>query len=227
LLNADLIITASNKLAEKIGFFIPEFHGRIMAVYNPLPQVGSYVMPLDNGKLTLLYTGGSAYEKGIFHLLRILKLLVREFNNLELIIANGQGSLTLRHVINKYGLASNVKLLPRINHDEVLQLLNQTHAAVVPSIGSECLPYAVIEPMVVGRAVFASPVGGIPEILRNGFGGYFIDPCNSSKSAGVLAKIVNLDEIVRQGKYAKEHITRLLTYENTSGRLLNVLAEIA
>ncbi len=112
-------------------------------------------------------------------------------------------------------------------HEKVINLLARATAAVVPSLGSEGLPYAVIEPMTVGRAVFASPSGGIPEILRNGYCGYFIDPTDSKKSADVLAKIMDFDEMVKQGKNAKRHITRLLKYEKTTGRLSTIFTELA
>jgi glycosyltransferase involved in cell wall biosynthesis len=195
-------------------------------VYNPLPEVGKYVRPYDTGRRILLYTGGSVYEKGIFHLLKIWKLLVKRYKNLELYVANGIDSFKLRHTLKAYNLISNVKLLPKVTHEEVMRLIACADAAVVPSLGSEGLPYAVIEPMAAGRAVFASPVGGIPEILRNGYGGCFIDPWDSNGSADVLAKIVNFDEMVRQGEYAKEHIARLLTYENTTGCLSTVFAKM-
>jgi glycosyltransferase involved in cell wall biosynthesis len=227
LLQADAIITVSQSLEKKMGQFMPEIKDKITTAYNPLPEVGEHVGPSSKGRRILLYGGGSIYEKGIFHLLKIWRLLVKSYRNLELWAASTSGSYTIRRTVEKYKLTSSVKLLPKVNHEQLMMLTARAHAAVVPSLGSEGLPYTMIEPMAVGRPVFASPVGGIPEVLRNGHGGYFINPCDSSKSAGVLAKIVNLDEIVRQGKYAKEHITRLLTYENTSGRLLNVLAEIA
>jgi len=226
LLQADIIITVSKTLAKELHCLIPESGIKVITVYNPLPEVGKYVRPYDTGRRTLLYAGGSTYEKGIFHLPKIWKLLVKRYKNLELCVAGGLDSLTLRHIVEKYKLTSTVKLLPRVAHEEVMRLLMRVDAAVVPSLGSEGLPYAVIEPMTAGRAVFASPVGGIPEILRDGYGGYFIDPWDSNGSADVLAKIVDFEEMVRQGKYAKKHITRLLTHEKTTGRLATIFAKI-
>jgi glycosyltransferase involved in cell wall biosynthesis len=196
-------------------------------VYNPLPEVEEYHRPGTAGKRILLYAGGSTYEKGIFHLLKIWNLLVKRFYNLELWAAATSGSHSIRRMVEKYKLNSSVKLLPKVGHEELMMLTGRAHAAVVPSLGSEGLPYTMIEPMAVGRPVFAAPVGGIPEILRDGHGGYFINPCDLGASVDVLAKIVNLDEMRRQGEFAKECVTQLLTYENTSGRLSNMFAELA
>jgi len=225
LLQADIIIAVSQNLSKELQHLMPEYSSKIITVYNPLPETGKYVRLHDAGRHTLFYAGGTTYEKGIFHLPKIWKLLVRRYRNLELSVAGGLDSLTLRSIVKKFKLTSTIRLLPRATHEEVMRLLTCADAAVVPSLGSEGLPYAVIEPMTVGRAVFASPVGGIPEVLRNGYGGYFIDPWDSNRSAEVLARIVDFEDMLKQGEYARKYITHLLTCENTTGRLATILAK--
>jgi len=56
-------------------------------------------------------------------------------------------------------------------------LVHQQHdVAVIPSIGSEGTALSAIEAMAAGCAVIASDVGGLPNVIINGWNGLLISP---------------------------------------------------
>ncbi len=225
LMQADAVVAVSNSMAEQLRCLMRGFTGKLHTVYNPLPNVEKHLRPNDEEQRTLLYAGGSLYEKGIFQLLDIWRFLVKRHEDLKLYVVGGLDSRMTRYLVGKYKITPSVRLLPRISHREMMNLLLHVNAAIVPSLGSEGLPYAVIEPMALGRAVFASPVGGIPEILKNGYGGYYIDPLDTQGSVNALERIADREEMMKQGEYAMKHIRQQLTYGRTTNRLASIIDE--
>lgn len=65
---------------------------------------------------------------------------------------------------------SGVRYLGSVERERIPALMDDANVVVVPSIWEEPCPTAVIEAMSRGRAVIASRIGGIPEILDEGAG---------------------------------------------------------
>ena len=80
---------------------------------------------------------------------------------------SGPEEASLRARAREYGIGGEVQFLGSVA--DVTALLDECSFTVLPSL-SEGLPNAVLESLAQGRAVVASAVGGIPEILNRGGG---------------------------------------------------------
>jgi len=62
-----------------------------------------------------------------------------------------------------------------VNHDDVPAQLNDLRLLVLPSQPTEGLPTTVLEALACGTPVYASPVSGVPDVVRPGKTGFLIE----------------------------------------------------
>ena len=55
---------------------------------------------------------------------------------------------------------------PKLNQVQMAELYRRIRGVIVPSIVAEPLPYIVSESILRGRAIIASDIGGIPELVN-------------------------------------------------------------
>ena len=115
-------------------------------------------------------------------------------------------------------------------HSEISGYMDESDLFVLPSY-SEGMPLVVLEAMASGIPVIASRVGGVPEVIRDGFNGFLVEPKDSEALAkrieevlsdrDLLRKVsINAAATIRQGfsvEKAAEKISRL--YERTLRRV--------
>lgn len=97
----------------------------------------------------------------------------------------------------------------RVYHDVpnalVMNAWQRSMFGVVPSVGPEACPLVVIEAMSCGRALIATRVGGIPELVRDGENGYLVAPGNATELAAALSRLITDDASrERMGRAAAE-----------------------
>ncbi|MDE0178376.1 MAG: glycosyltransferase family 4 protein, partial [Gammaproteobacteria bacterium] len=74
----------------------------------------------------------------------------------------------------EYGLCQ-VRFLGQRSPDELAGIYRQARAVVLPSLWLENAPLVAIEASAYGRAVVASRVGGLPELVEDGRTGFLFD----------------------------------------------------
>ena len=134
-----------------------------------------------------------APNKGIEDLISAISNIASEFSDLRVWIV-GEGPLRerLESMISDKGLDDVVQLLGM--RDDVPQILAQTDIAVLPSL-REGLPQSLLEAMIAGKAVIATPVGGIPEVIRDGETGLLVPPQRPDHLADAIKKLVDNKEL--------------------------------
>jgi len=122
-----------------------------------------FVQPAAD-KNYLLYFGRLEESKGVAILLRALKLTADQ--KLKLKIA-GQGPqlAALKQLAEKLDLGERVEFLDQKNETELAELISQSKGVVIPSLVHETFGLAVLESFNQGKAVIASRVGALPEIV--------------------------------------------------------------
>src|SRR6266496_569033 len=146
--------------------------------------------------LNLLYAGRIYPEKGIDTILEAMSQLIngQGRRNIRLSLA-GSGPVEyenhLRQLVKQSGLTDYVSFLGLISPDEMPGLLRQFDVLVVPSIWPEPFARVLLEGMISGLVIVATPTGGTTEILTDGENGLLFSPSD----AGDLAqKIVCLTD---------------------------------
>lgn len=171
------------------------------------------------------YVGRLSWEKGVMNFVKAVPLILKKSNNIEFLIGGG-GTLQskIRDELKKNDLSQNVKQTGWIHDNEIVKYFNELKLFILPSY-SEGLPHTVLKVMACGTPVLATPVGGIPDIIKDGETGFIME----DNSPDCIAKNViralehpNLDEIA---KNARKMIEKKYAYEVAVENYKNLLIE--
>jgi glycosyltransferase involved in cell wall biosynthesis len=154
----------------------------------------------------ILFVGRLSPEKGISE-------LVEATRGLNLVVA-GDGPLR-SHVPNALGF---------VPHEEVQRLLARATVVVLPS-HREGLPMVLLEAMANGRAVVATPVGGIQSLVKDGVTGLLV-PVGDTKALRKAIERLLADPDLRRrlGEAARARVTELCSWERVAEATLDTYA---
>ena len=128
----------------------------------------------------------------------LLKVLAaaRELGREYLLTIVGTGELAsdLKEQANRLGLSGQVEFLGAI--PDAGQMI-KCHRAYVHSANLENMPIAIIEGLAARRPILAAPVGGIPEVFRDGLEGRFWNLDDPVSAAKILSDVLDDTEAYR------------------------------
>ncbi|HLC37324.1 MAG TPA: glycosyltransferase family 4 protein [Candidatus Nanoarchaeia archaeon] len=172
---------------------------------------------LNNKKLTIGYFGRLDPLKGVSYLIEAMNDLKKDFN--FIVIGNGE-------LKNKYKrLATYARFLGRIDYGKMPYYYNLCDIIVSPSL-SEGLGFTIIEAMSCGKAVIATKVGGIPEVIKSKNLGILVQPKNSKE---IKEAIIRLSDAKLRKKIelnAREHVVINFDWDKQMKKLVKVLFDI-
>ncbi len=152
-------------------------------------------------------------KNGIEHAIRAMKLILKVMPQAILRIA-GDGPLRspLENVAAEVG-RSSIQFLGDVPRPLMRTLYRNSDLVLIPSITSsgvqEATSIAALEAMACGRAVIASDIGGLPEIIRDGRDGFLV-PEKDSVAIAETVKILYGDRVVmkRIAAEARKRVVR-------------------
>ena len=158
---------------------------------------------------SVLFLGWVIPAKGVDELLSAWKGLQPKGWRLDLI---GSYKPDYRDRLIKTHGAGNVRFLGELPHDAAMQYLSSCDLFVLPS-HSEGFPNVIVEAMALGRAIVATKVGAIPEMLADE-AGMVVNP-NDVHALGREMQKLMLDERARVslGEKAREKANRCYSIE--------------
>jgi glycosyltransferase involved in cell wall biosynthesis len=164
----DRVLCPSQFLANALSSVVDTY-----VLPNPAPE--PVTVRKDNSKLMALCAGRITAEKG---LTAFLEMAPKPFLDCLLVAGHGKDKARAREVVRRRGLAT--RFVGHLSHDEVLELLAQTHVVVLPSRWYENAPTILFEGLSRGANLLASDLGGIREIVNESRTGFLFDPWNRS-----------------------------------------------
>jgi glycosyltransferase involved in cell wall biosynthesis len=125
---------------------------------------------LDPGHLRLIIVGRQEGAKGTAVLIQALPLVRRAYPETALdVVGDGSDVPALKRLAAELGIGEKVAFHGKVNHAEVLRLLQNAHVFCLPT-ESEGFPKVVLEALACGLPVVATPVSVLPQLLSNGCG---------------------------------------------------------
>jgi glycosyltransferase involved in cell wall biosynthesis len=151
---------------------------------------------VDSTDINLGFIGRIDAKKGVDRLLRACG--GSELKGLKLWIIGGGADAAAPKVA---GAMPNVRFIDWIPNHEIDSHIRQLDAVIVPSRWEAC-SLVVLEAMRAGRAVIATRVGGLPELVREGDTGLFIDVDDVESARATLQSLTkeNLRRLGLQGR---------------------------
>jgi glycosyltransferase involved in cell wall biosynthesis len=125
----------------------------------------------------------------------------------------GEGSLkkSLEEATLQLGLNEDVQFLGFVS--DMPGFLANVDVVVLPSF-FEGLGVSVLEAMAAGKAVIASRVGGLPELVIDAATGFLVEPRDVAGLTSALAKLASDRTLVRKmGQKGRERLEKTFTME--------------
>lgn len=210
----DKIICCSDFLKTKMDSN-PTFAGKTIAMHNFIDDVERIQTKKRD---YVLYFGRYSAEKGIGTLLEVCKRL----SDVRFIFA-GKGPLE-----SEVESVSNVKNVGFQTAESLEKLIREARFSVYPSEWYENCPYSVMESQMYGTPVVGADIGGIPELIRDGYTGELFESGNVEELTATIKKL--WDDRALTDKYTElclktvrfdtpeEYVDKILNiYEGNSG----------
>lgn len=173
------------------------------------------------------YVGRFETEKGVDKLPEIIRLTVdaKEILDLQWILI-GEGTLRpfVENTVRELGLVNNVIFTGWVQNSETY--LRKLKLLVLPS-KTEGLPNVILEAMACGTPVLATPVGGIPNIIKDGENGFLLKSNDPRHIANQIVELLNQPALLEKvSKNAYEWVRENFSEEKTLESWRRILQEL-
>jgi glycosyltransferase involved in cell wall biosynthesis len=92
----------------------------------------------------------------------------------------------------------NVEFLGRLKTDQLLSEMRRAVVAVMPSVGNEGFPVAIVEAFACATPMIVSSVGSLPEIVEDGVTGIHVPPADPISLAKCIRQLCTTPTYARQ-----------------------------
>lgn len=226
--SSTVVIVLSERWAAWARGFAPE--SRIRIVGNPVQVLADATLPrkaggdsTDAGRV--LYMGLICDAKGSFDLLQAWARFRARVPGWRLLVGgNGEVERFLAQA-QSLGISDDVDYLGWVSGAEKERVLSIADVFVLPSY-KEGMPVSILEAMVHGAAVIATPVGGVPDMMVNERHGLLVEAGDVGALADSLERMATLPELrKRLAAQAHEHVLASYSTETVLRRLKAIYRE--
>jgi glycosyltransferase involved in cell wall biosynthesis len=161
--------------------------------------------------------------KGHSVLVKAFERVKKQMPSAHLIFAgNGPMRQEIHRQAAKASLDDSVHFLGR--RDDIPSLLRAMDAFVLPSVGSEGMPLAILEAMAAGVPCIASSLSGIPEVINDDDVGLLVPPGDDSALAEAMTALANAPEQKRKAliEKARERVRTNFNHDVVKEKLANI-----
>ena len=219
-LGAARVVVLGDVWRSFIAGLMPQVERRIDILPNAT-RAPNRVVERDGDPVTILFLGQVGKRKGVPQLVDALERIADTPGWTGIIAGDGEIERT-RSELEQRGLSARVTLTGWVDTVTVDQLLGQADILVLPSF-DENLPMSVIEGMGHALAVVATPVGAVPDIIKDGETGLLVPAGDVESLARALARLVK-DPVLRRhlGTQARTFHRAHLNIDTYLPRLLSI-----
>ena len=229
-----------------VGNFIMRRSDHIIAVSNAVAvharQMGRHSTPvtiIPNGVDTSIFYPGANQDKTTRTILFIARLvpnkdpetfiraaaivLARYPQAKFVLVGNGPLRVRLQEQADRMGIGHMVQFLGL--RDNIPELMRQATLFVRPST-LEGMPLTILEAMASTLPVVATPVGGTPEVLKDGINGYLIPVGDHVALANSIIKLLSDPLLAKKmGQRGRELVEASHTWDSVAERTESVYME--
>jgi glycogen(starch) synthase len=206
-LEADVVVAVSDSIAEDAIKILPGIAPKLKVIRNALPFPTLQPAPLPTDPVTFLCVGRVAGEKGMDVAVDAVGMLREHGIAARLIIAgSGVDRKSLEQAVQDRTLQSHVQFLGWILPEDIPRIINLSTAVLVPSRWKEPFGLVALQAAQMGRAVVASRVGSLSEIVLDGETGLLVAPNDVEALARAMIDLVRHPEkAAAMGEKARLH----------------------
>lgn len=162
-------------------------------------------------------------RKGILEFVAAARQLCRLQEKLRFVIA-GRGPLLnqVRKALEDLVACNTIQIIESIPEESFSDFLNELRLYVLPSI-SEGLPNTILEAMACGTPILATPVGAIPDILKDGENGFIMENNSPECIAKNIIRVLGFDNLEKISENARSLVEKQYCYEAAVERYKKII----
>ena len=184
--------------------------------------------PHADGKVRIATVGRLVEKKGIEYSIRAVAKLAQSYSNVEFnIIGDGVLKHDLQQLIEKLNVNDIVTLLGQKDQQEIIEILNNSHIFVAPSItssdGEQDAPINTLkEAMAIGLPVISTLHGGIPELVEDGKSGFLVPERHADSIAKKLSYLIDNPQLWSEmGRSGRAYVEKHYDLNRLNDKLVN------
>ena len=189
------------------------------------PQFNYTLEKREGGLVTICFARRFIAIRGIYLFLEVARNLLKKYKNIR-IIFSGHGSRIVTEELEQLCRTDvRVKIIKGV-YTEMPDVYRSADIVVIPSLASEGTSLTAIEAMAMGKCVVASDVGGLTNIIIDGYNGFLTAPLVDCFLEKLCLLIENPDRITQIGKVAKQVSDNCFTFEVWAKRWRDTASKI-
>ena len=210
------IIVYSTKVISDIG--LERHNKKVFIAYEHYLNFKKFrVQTSYNERSPLIgYIGRLSEEKGVLNFIESLPMILDNQKDVKVIIG-GDGPLKVE--IEKYlemrDFKDRVSLLGWISHEHLPEYMNALQLLIIPSYTEGGGPFIMLEAMASGTPVLATPVGIIPDVIKDGETGFIMENNTPNCIAKNIVRALNCPDIGGIADNGRKFVQNNYTFEKT------------
>jgi len=176
----------------------------------------------------LLSIGRLVEKKGLIFSIKAVKNLQEKCPELTYIIV---GAGPLEQTLKDAAQGLNVQFFKGVSDDEIIQLLNECTAFVLPCViaqdgDRDGIPVALMEAMACEVPVISTYVSGIPELIEAGKEGILVEQRNVCELERAVKFVLQNQNTTEMGVNARKKVERCYDIEKNVPKLIEVFESL-
>lgn len=177
-------------LSHNLQLMVEEHTGhssKYRVLYNPCPKIS--ITPVVEKHKTILFSGTLYLAKGYVDLLKAFSKMARKFPDWKVVFAGNGEIENGKCLAGELGISSQVLWLGWVSGADKDRAFRESSIFCLPSY-AEGFPMAVLDAWAYGLPVITTPVGGIPDIAKDGDNMLLFNPGDIDKLAEQLERMI-------------------------------------
>lgn len=175
--------------------------GRVNTISYPIVEDMFFEAKPYTGGKGILFAGTMNYLKNPLALVKAMPAILEKHPDAVLRMcgrpADGEYIASMRQFVKANNLGDSVSLLGVVSRQEIIDMLADSVCLALPS-RQENAPNVVAQAMSAARAIVASPVGGVPEMVEEDVSGFLVEPDDTEAVADRIIKLMDDAELARR-----------------------------
>lgn len=146
----------------------------------------------EDKSLTFLYLGLISNHKGIYDLIDVVREHHYEYQGKAKFVVAGNGETEkFQSLIKEYGISDVISYYGWASGDKKAELLNQCDVYIQPTY-AEGQPISILEALSYKKPILTTPVGGIPDIVKDNYNGILFTPGDKVALATAITRFLEM-----------------------------------
>ena len=178
----------------------------------------------NDGRIKIVFPRRAAKERGYWLMSRALKPILNKYTNVDFAFVGFAHGKEIQSDILKLEAEFGRRVMHFVYEpDEMAQAYQNSDISLVPTLYSEGTSLSVLEAMACGNAVIATNIGGLPNLIIDGFNGVLINP-DEQELMQALDKILADDRLRLYLAQNAQEVAKCFAKSNWEERWRKILA---